>query len=45
MQQRNHQLNGMTAIVNKYDCVFASPDAKNISFSCDYLKQFHIKKK
>ena len=42
MQQHNCQLNSMNWTVEKYDRIFAYPIVENISFSCDYLKQFHI---
>jgi len=45
MQQHNWQLNTANMIVERYDRVFVSCDAKIISFSCDYLKQFNIKKR
>ncbi len=42
MQQRGYQLNRKHWTVEN-DCFFASPIVENISFSCDYLKQFFIK--
>jgi hypothetical protein len=44
MHQHSYQLNTANMAVQKYDCIFVSPFVKNISFSCDYLKQFHIEK-
>lgn len=42
MEQRIHQLREMKLVANKCDYIFVSPDTQNISFGCDYLKQFYI---
>jgi hypothetical protein len=42
MQQLNCQLNNKKQAGHADRHIFVSPMTENISFSCDYLKQFHI---
>jgi hypothetical protein len=44
MRRYNQQLNKHNQNANGNGCIFASPMANNIVFSCDYLKPIIFKK-